>query len=72
MCDMWISCWQRPEEGVGSTGNIYIYNYIVIYITMGCWDSDPSSLDEQPVFLAVEPALQAHAYALLHEIWGWN
>lgn len=39
---------------------------------MGCWDSDPSSLDEQPVFLAAEPALQAHAYALLHEIWGWN
>lgn len=46
--------------------------YIVIYITTGCWDSDPSSLDEQPVFLATEPAFQAYANALLHENWGWN
>ena len=54
MC-MQVQCLQRPEEGVRFLGAEVTDG---CELTYGCWDSNPSPVEKQPVLLTAEPSLQ--------------
>lgn len=59
---MTVNYTQRPEEAIRSQGT----RIIIWESPCGCWEFNPGPLDEQPVLLTCEPALQLHVYFCIY------
>lgn len=50
-----VQCLRRPDKGFGSLGTGILSGLV---LPCGFWESNLSSLEEQPVFLTAEPSVQ--------------
>lgn len=50
-----MQCLRRPDKGFGSLGTGILSGLV---LPCGFWESNLSSLEEQPVFLTAEPSVQ--------------
>ena len=62
MCNIYIQCLQRPEEGTGSSGAGVTNG---CELPCGCRELNPGPLEEQQVLLTDEPSLQPHPFSKL-------